>query len=433
MEPATSVPEGNYTPALSEFFPRVNKTRLVESGIESKDTLSILPSNATASLAVAENFLEFRIKGCSAYYLDLSSIKLELKGTCVKDADAALEAADHAVLVDNSLHGLFKSVSVALNGKQLENNTMYPLISHMRIMTESSPHKADTFLANAGYWGNSHTYNDVTTWPESLNTYSAKQKAGVMHWCGPLILDLGTIDGYLLDNVDLTIRLEYASANFVLSTNKPDINPRFKISSAKIYIDRLKPYVSAIQALNRAIEKQPMSYIYNKTLVKTFMLTKDSKTVSIDAPFQSHVPGKILIALLSMDAYSGNYKKNGLYIDNCQMTKMGVTVNNRSIYNLSCVPYEDNAMLYDACIRSIGLDTNHLLTKEKFREGCSIVCLDLVPERIEDAVPLDISGHLKIDMDFSNIQENVLCCIIGDTNGVLYVDQYRNVNTDAYT
>ena len=435
MEPSSSVPVGNYSAAVTEYFPRTNKIRLIESSVESKHVLGVLPSNATASLPVSENFLEFTIRGCSGYLLDMSSIKLEIKGQCRKNGDTDLGGTDKAVLIDNSLHGLFKGVSISLNGNQIENNSMYPLTSHLRILTETKPFKKKTLLANAGFWGNSHKYEDLSIWNDVLNDDAAAQKNAKFHWVAPLILDLSTVDGYILDNIGVTIRLEYASPNFIMNTHDDAINARFKITEAKMYIDRVKPYTSALLALNDAIEQSPMSYIYNKSLIKTFMLTANTRTHCIDAPFQSHVPGKLMLAMVDMNAYAGNYKKNPIYLKNYNLTKIGVTVNSRSIYNISCLPSTQNAMLYDAVLSSIGQETDHLIIKKLFDAGYSVIVLDLVPERVAEGIAPDKSGHLKIELEFADggIDRNILCCVVGDTNASLYIDKHRNVSTDAFS
>ena len=367
--------------------------------------------------------------------LDLASIKVEIKGTCVKGDGTALEDADKILLADNTLYSLFKSVTVSLNGKQLENNTLYPLLSYMRVITESQPSKTKSLLANSGYWGNAHKYESVTgtDLPASARAASAAQKAGQLHMVGNLMLDLGTVDAFLLDGVDLVIRLEYAKDNFVMCTIKEDSTPKFKLEMIKMHVDRVKPYTGAVTALNQALTSQPLAYLYNKTLVKTYMLTPNTRNYTIDRPFQNHVPNKLYLCLLDMDAYNGNYKKNPLYIQSFKMTNLNVSVNNRTLYNISCTPHTNNAMLYDACIRSVGLESENLLTKEMFNAGGHIICLDMVPERLSGAVNLDVSAHLSIVMDFEGITENTLCVLTGDSNGLLYIDQYRNVITDVYS
>ena len=196
-----SVPTRNYTGALSDMFPVVSKNRLIESGIESRDVISVLPSNATTAQAIADNFIEFRLQGIRGYLYDLASMVLEVKGTVVKEDGTALHATNETViLTDNTLNSLFSSISVSLNGKQIENSPLYPITSYIRIVTESSPAKLDGVLANLGYRGNASDYKEISnaeSIPESAKADSSKHTSKQLQYVGPLFLDLNTIDGLL--------------------------------------------------------------------------------------------------------------------------------------------------------------------------------------------------------------------------------------------
>ena len=52
-----------------------------------------------------------------------------------------------------------------------------------------------------------------------------KIKGNGVHLCFPLLLDISSIDMYLLDDVDVRIRLELANQDWIIksSTQNPDI------------------------------------------------------------------------------------------------------------------------------------------------------------------------------------------------------------------
>ena len=435
MDSELKTPVSKYDVVITDSFPRVNQSYSFEGSIEQRDTVCISPSNA-ATQDVNASYCEFRCDGVPQRFLDLSSIKLEVLGECVKGANTALEDADGILLVDNTLHSLFKSVSVFLNGKQVENNTMYPLLSHLKTVIETSPHKKGRLLANSKYWGNSHSYESLTEGTAltgDLLAQSTKQKEGKIQMIGNLMLDLSTVDQYLLDSVNVVIRLEYAPDAFVMSTNKPTSSPKFKIEDLKLYIDRLKPYANAMTALNETLNGgASVDYVYNKTLVKTAIIPTNSSTLTLDNPFLQVIPNRITMCLLDLNAYNGQYLKNALYIKSCGLTHLTVTVNNRQFYNISTNPTEHNAVLYDQVIKAIGPEDG-LLTKEMFDKGACIIALEMSPERVGDALSLDVIGHLRVAIEFAGVPGNTMCVLVGETTGLVKIDKFRQISMDTYT
>ena len=68
------------------------------------------------------------------------------------------------------------------------------------------------------------------------------------------------MDMYLLDGVDVRIRIELANQDWIIKSSKQ--NPQFaiNISKAKLWIDKVTPHH------NHAMNTKPVEYIFNKTL-----------------------------------------------------------------------------------------------------------------------------------------------------------------------
>ena len=58
-----------------------------------------------------------------------------------------------------------------------------------------------------------------------------KVKRGKTSLCFPLLLDISTMDMYLLDGVDVRIRLELANQDWIIKSSKQ--NPQFGINISK--------------------------------------------------------------------------------------------------------------------------------------------------------------------------------------------------------
>ena len=73
-----NIPISTYVAGITESYPNVNRQRVVESSINSKETIDFLPVNMGGNPSLSDKYLEFRINGIVGSFLDLSSIFMEL-------------------------------------------------------------------------------------------------------------------------------------------------------------------------------------------------------------------------------------------------------------------------------------------------------------------------------------------------------------------
>ena len=64
--------------------------------------------------------------------------------------------------------------------------------------------------------------------------------------CFPLLLDTSTMDMYLLDGVDVRIRLELANQDWIIKSSKQNPQLAINISKAKLWVDKVTPHHNAM-------------------------------------------------------------------------------------------------------------------------------------------------------------------------------------------
>jgi len=436
------IPVESFTGGVTEMFPLINKPRLIETSIASRHRLDILPTNATLNEEITDKYIEFNIPGQQGAFLDLSSLMLELKLHLIKgDAKENIGDDEPIVLVNNALHSLFKSATVFVQGQQIENNPLYPYTSFVRMLTGMSISKRETLARNMFFYDDnkgSGIQKDYTQeYFLNLNRLEKKVTKEVknqgVHLCAPLLLDLATSDGYLLDNVDVRIRLEFSSTEFVLSTSDENMKPKFVVDLAKLHITRLRPHPQAMLALNASLQKpgNSVDYLYTKSLYKTYIMSLGQQTFSIDLPWQSVIPEKLYFFMCDMDAFAGSFKKNPFYFDHNSIRKIHLTVNGASVYNINVdFPYHFSSAYYHV-LNSIGIEKDHVVTRDSFSTGRTLFVLDLQAEKLADSIALEQSGNLRIDLEFEQpMNANKVLVLLGDTQGRLSINSDRRIYSD---
>lgn len=434
---ALQVPLENYTAAISDGFPKVNPHRMVESTIFSRQTQDILPVNSSINNKFKDSYIEFRIPGVKGQFIDLSSLTLELMVELTgPDGITALADIKNASIVNGLSQTMFKAVTVYLNEQVVETNSLFSYLSYVKLMTTLSECKAERFKELTYF------YNDVfpekydvdyfKNASEDLKSRFVKLKTEGVNCCFKLLLDITTLSEYLLDGIDIRLRLELNSDPWVI--NSIESGYKFNIKLARMWIDRITPFASGLEAINRALAEQntPVTYTFDKTLHKTFILGNGQQRLSIDQPWGSIIPDKLFIMMMDMEAISGAYTLNPLYFDHCDLSNVYITRDGTNLFNITCKFPNKCSKLYYETQNTVGFNACNTLTYNSFIKGRTLLAFRLTPEELRDTLPIEASGNLRITLEFAvPAKSNKVIILFGITTGVLRIYSDRRVVCDT--
>ena len=434
------IPVSTYMAGISESYPNVNRQRIVESSINSKERIDFMPSNVGINQVLSDRYIEFRINGIVGSFLDLSSIALELYLKIGRNGNN-LTPAQNVGVVNGISNTLFKSVSVFLNEKMVESCPLYNYLSYMKMLTNV---KVDSLksIGKCGYFHDDYCTDHGITQQYTDNSFKEGERWEVMEMPDikahgintffPLLLDLSTIDMYLLDSVSLRIRLELANNNWIMNADKDGALNELTVQKAKLWIDRVTPHYNAMSALNESLLVKPMQYIFNKCLYKTYIIGVNESTILIDQPFGTCIPDKMTLALIDMRYFSGDYTRNALYFSHCNINNIHITINGNTVYNINCSFPGQVMQAYYETVKAVGLDQQNIITLESFKEGRTIFNFNFVSEDMKEALPVEMSANMRITLKFSTpVVAPHLVMIFGDTTGILTIDRDRIVHCDV--
>ena len=260
-----------------------------------------------------------------------------------------------------------------------------------------------------------------------------KIKGGRVYLCFPLLLDISSIDMYLLDGVDIRIRLEMANQDWIIKSSKK--NPGFviNISKAKLWIDRVTPHHNGMFTLNHTMNTKPIKYLSNKTLFKTFVIGNGESGIMIDQPFGNCVPEKLTMLLVDMKSMAGDLTLKPLYFRHCNLANTHLTINGSTIYNINTDFSNDiHAHMFFETQKSIGIESDNMITKVSFAEGRAIFSFNFVNEITEDSLPIARSANLRLSLSLdNNLTAPHVVILLADTKGIISIDNQRVVTCDV--
>ena len=435
-----NIPISSYTAGISESFPNINRQRIVESSINSKERFDSMPVNVGVNQVLSDRYLEFRINGVVGSFIDLSSLLIELMVKPVTNTYNNLADDVNVAVVNGLANTLFKSVTVFINEKMVESNPIYNYSSYIKQLKSINSNilttiaKCGSFYDDMNNTGVTKTYNaalfaDGETTLEKKRLDSIKRDG--IDICFPLLLDIASIDMYLLDGVDIRIRLEMANNNWIIKSDTQH-NIHMRVGKAKLWLDRVTPHYNALLALNKGLSIKPMEYIFTKTLHKTYVIGANESSIMIDQPFGTCIPDRLTMLIVDMNGFAGRTNENGLFFEHCDLANTHITINGSTLYNINTEFPHKFAQSYFETQRALGLDKENLITYDSYTKGRSVFCFNFVHEILEGSLPVELSASLRINLKFANnIPSPRVIILLADTTGVLTIDSNRVVTCDV--
>ena len=434
------IPVDTYMAGITESYPSVNRQRIVESSINSKECVDFMPCNMGLNQTLTDRYMEFRIPGVTGSFIDMSSLVLEMVIKVTKGG-VDLADADNILFVNGLSNTMFKSVTVFLNDKVIESSPIYGYTSFTKLLKSfkrSNMHnigKCGFFYDDSiGVGGVKDTFNAAIFTDEGSleGEISGKIKSDGIHLCFPLLLDLSSLDMYLLDSIDVRIRLEMASNQWIMNVDANGAANKVTIEMAKLWLDRVTPHYNSILALNDALSSNPVQYIFNKTLHKTYVIGVNQNSTMIEQPFGNCIPEKMAMMLVDMRNFSGDYSRNPLFFNHCNLNNIHITINGSTIYNINCEFPNNIANLYYVTQKSLGLEHENMISYDSFATGRTLMCFNFIIEDIEDALPVEMSASMRINLKLGvNTTNPIVVILIADTTGLMTVDSNRNIICDV--
>lgn len=385
--------------------------------------------------------LEFAVPGGGNEYIDLRRSRLYLKAKITKADGTALTPTEKTGIVNLPLQSLFSQIDVYMNGKCVSQNANnYPWKAYLKVLLSNGPSASQSQLQTQLYYPDKEALDDAdaaTGRNQGLRgRFVFTQKSRTFDLEGPLYVDCFYLDKYLINGVDLQLRLFRSRNEFVLMSKESSPNYKVTILDAVFKACKIRLDSGVLMNHADAITKSPARYNYLKTDVKMMTISDNTSEVYWDDVWNGRRPSKMYVAFVKQAAVNGSYDANPFNFQHFNLSEIVVTVNgeptpvrplkldfddNRNYVTALCNLYQASDKWYK--------DDGLIIDRDHFSKGYAIYAFDLDPNDLgEGYINLTHQANVGVYARFASpTTATVSALAFCEFPGLLLVDQAREI------
>lgn len=378
--------------------------------------------------------LEFDISP-SPMYTDLSETRLYLRCKVV-DSAGTLVAADADVGVVNMLfHALFNKVDVMVGGRLItQSSDTYPWKAALETILNFGNDAKSSQLISIGYSKDSSDPNVVNE-GHAARVQKCKAEFELM---GPLHIDFFMQEKYLVNGVPIRIKLTRSNSAFCIQGTVADgASYSLVITQAVLYVRRVKVSPSIEIAHAKSMEKCNALYPIHQTELTIIPLGAGLRSLTKDNLFAGKVPRKLVIAMISSDAYNGSYSTSPFQFSHNKLNRVDITFEGESVgdtplamdfdKNLYMRAYQNLFTALNKSYSDTGLDISY----SDFKHTYPLLCFDLTSDGCGNTTAhfeVEKQGTLRIQMNFSdNLANTIYVIFYAEFEKVIEITKAREI------
>ena len=292
--------------------------------------------------------IEFYIPGDTDLYLDLNNTQLLLQCEIKNTDNSALDIADKLSVCNNVISSLFQDVKIKLNNIEVSDQSLnYPYKSYFETLLSYDYEAQKTVLKPRGWevddpdssgagiakWFDSGAFKPG--WKERNSTVQhIGGTARTFELIGPLASDIFKTDLLLPSNINVSIRLNRSSSNFVLLYGDDVTRDKdfvIEIKRATLIITRVKINPSKLIQIEKVWSSRSVRIPFTRSKVYNKTVASGISTISMQHLLRGTLPKRVFIALVKDAAYAGDKQEDPFFFNHYKLSSIQLKAGNRLI------------------------------------------------------------------------------------------------------
>lgn len=298
----------------------------------------------------------------------------------------------------------------------------------------------ETHMTQRMYYQDTPTFFDSLDGEENEGLAERRRRTATsrpFELMGPLHIDFFNQDHFLLNNVELRIKLTRNRDAFSLMSTAG--TERIKLLDATLYIRKVIVSPSILLSHAQALEKSPAKYPLNRVDLKTVTITAGLRDKNLDNLFMNQLPQRIVIGFVDNRAFNGDFGRNGFNFQHFNLNYLSLMVDGHPVPSQPLTPDYQNSLYMEAyntlfCGTGIHFrDLGNSISHSDYPGGNTLYCFDLSPDlsASEPHWNLQRQGTLRLEIKFAApLPAPINCIVYAEFQNLIEIDKYRNVVVD---
>lgn len=398
-----------------------------------------LVSYRPISTITSNSPIEFCVTNNGENYIDLSQTLLYLKVKITK-------VADHDVIPDvgptnNFMHSLFSQVDVTLNGKSVTPPSHHYAYRAMISNLLNYGKDAKNSHLSSSLW-----FKDTPGSMGAVDTnlgYKARKELTkdnkVFEMLSPLHIDLKSVTKFMVNGVDMVIKLIQSKPEFCLLSNVENPDCTLSIEEAELFVRKVKISPSVLIGHARALQLGTAKYGLTRVEIKTITVPAGVQNKTFDGIYTGQCPKKVIVGFVRNSAFNGNFSQNPFNFEHFNLSFLSFYLDNMQVPSKPFTPqFDQNLWIreYNSLFEASGIfykDTGIDISREDYGHGYFLTAVDLTPDLSANDSHWSLikNGNLRIEVRFQRaLAETITVICFAEFDNLLEIDSNRNIIVD---
>ncbi|XP_033725175.1 uncharacterized protein LOC117315139 [Pecten maximus] len=239
---------------------------------------------------------------------------------------------------------------------------------------------------------------------------------------GPIFHDLFRMDRYLLNQVNVNVKMYRSKPEFCLLSGEQSPNYRIEFEDIRLHIAKVKVNPAVIYAQSQALATTTAKYPFTESVLKHVTLAAGGTSFTYDNLFQGMRPNFVTVGFVNSTAITGAYDQNpwffqpfdvtsiGLYVDGIPVGGNVIKLDYNGTTGQTVIPTLRNMFKTTGrWLSDCGLEIN----RNNIASGYSLYTFNLEPIfQGNQYLTLLKQGNVRVEVTFGSPLAKIISCIV---------------------
>ena len=231
---------------------------------------------------------------------------------------------------------------------------------------------------------------------------------------GRLHSDIFHQEKYLLNRVDINIRLIRAAPNFYLMSDSENTY-KIKIMSACFVARKAKISPSLRLAHEKALSRAPALYPISRVLTNVFSIPSGAMSFTRDNLFSGSFPSKVIVCMVPTLNFNGAVSRNPFNFAHNNLTNCTLYQNDEPVLGLS-TDFSNNEHMASfihlfQSTHTFALNGGPAISRREYKNGTTLFAIDNTPD-LSDSTTFAKKGVMRLELKFKSALAETTALII---------------------